>query len=111
MRGKPYYNFPAFDAAKHDLEAAGWHVISPADIDRLFEGWPLYPPEGIEFHGDAYSRFIRRDIECLLSMTPEVDAIYLLNGWEASKGANVELAVAKFRGLRTYFQEEGVPEP
>jgi hypothetical protein len=44
-------------------------------------------------------------------MTPEVDAIYLLNGWEASKGANVELAVAKFRGLRTYFQEEGVPEP
>lgn len=111
MRGYAFFNFPAFDEAADALRRQGWHVISPTDIDRLFEGWECAPPADSVFHGDACSRFIRRDIECLLNMTPEVDAIYLLQGWAASKGARVEKAVAEFRGLRITYEEEGVPKP
>ena len=34
MRGKKFFNFPAFDDAKEDLESQGFSVISPADLDR-----------------------------------------------------------------------------
>lgn len=41
MRGVPYYNFPAFDAARDRLAALGFEVISPADMDRAagFDPW------------------------------------------------------------------------
>ena len=34
MRGIPYYNFPAFDAARDRLRECGFSVVSPADLDR-----------------------------------------------------------------------------
>lgn len=34
MRGRQFYNFPAFDAAKQALERIGYEVVSPADMDR-----------------------------------------------------------------------------
>ncbi|MHB1850453.1 MAG: DUF4406 domain-containing protein, partial [Acidimicrobiales bacterium] len=34
MRGVKDWNFPAFDAARDLLVAAGWEVVSPADLDR-----------------------------------------------------------------------------
>lgn len=104
MRGCPHYNFIAFDTAKLHLQEQGWHVISPADIDRLFEGWPLYPPEGAVFEGDAATRFIRRDLDLLLSLNPATDAIYLLKNWELSRGARAEKAVAEFRGLTVIYE-------
>ena len=39
MRGCEHFNFPAFDGAKARLETE-YHVVSPADIDRMFEDWP-----------------------------------------------------------------------
>ena len=40
------FNFDAFDQVRDYLKAAGHHPISPADIDRLYEGWKVYPPAG-----------------------------------------------------------------
>ena len=104
MRGYPSYNFPAFDRARDLLASQGFIVISPADMDRLYEGWGEAPPEGIEFTPDECARFIRRDLEVLLTLTPEIDAIYMLRGWETSKGARAEKAVAEFRGLEVLYE-------
>lgn len=97
MRGIPNFNFPAFDAARDKLIADGWDVISPADIDRLHEGWGEFPPPEIE--GDL-NRFIRRDIEVIFNLDPDADdAIIVLPGFERSRGVAVELSVALFCGL------------
>lgn len=96
MRGHAHFNFPAFDKAEAQLRAEGWHVISPAQIDRLMEGYDPYPPEGQVFTQADYRRMMLRD---LTAIAESCDAIYLLPGWENSKGAQVEKAFANFLGL------------
>jgi hypothetical protein len=90
----PSYNFPAFDAARDRLRAHGWFVISPADLDRVHEGWGACPPANLVVDHALKTRCIRRDLDALLSFDPETDVIYLLRGWEASAGARVEKALA-----------------
>jgi hypothetical protein len=97
MRGIPYYNFPAFDAAKDRLVALGWTVISPADLDREhnFDSSSLAPdsdwnaiPENFDL-----SACIRRDVEAVL----QCDALVFIPGdWGKSTGCRAELAVARW---------------
>ena len=120
MRGYDLFNFPAFDAAKLKLlDEEEYHVVSPADIDRMFEDWPKgemdheghyptqYPPEDFVPTIEDFKRFIRRDLNFLLELSPENgDAIYLLKNWEQSKGARVELALAEFLGLKVLYEDD-----
>ena len=90
MRGYPEYNFPAFDAYQRGLEAKGYVVISPANLDREngFEpGHPLTP--------ELVRAMIMRDCEAICG----VDMVVLMPGWEASTGVAVESALAKFLKL------------
>jgi hypothetical protein len=96
MRGYDQFNFPAFDAAEARLRAAGWHVISPAQMDRDL---------GFDEHRNSLDGFdleaaIRRDVEAIMSLVAaEGDAIAMLPGWEKSRGAKAEKALAEWRGL------------
>jgi hypothetical protein len=42
----------------------------------------------------------------LLELSPETDGIYMLSGWEKSKGAVLELAMAEFIGLKVIYEED-----
>ena len=95
MRGYKDYNFPAFDRAERILRNKGYHPVSPAAMDRLFEGWGAAPPEGIAFTPQDCKRFILRDLVALM----DCDAICCLPGWQDSKGAKLEVALAQFLGL------------
>ncbi len=92
MRGIPLFNFPAFDEATARARAIGLDAVSPAEIDRE-HGIDPEKPEA--FTDTDYREALGRDIAELL----KCDAIALLPGWRASKGANVELAVAQAIGL------------
>ena len=95
MRGLPYYNFPAFDAARDTLQAKGWDVTSPADLDRAhgFDAMRLPPdtdwsriPEGFDLPA-----CVRRDVDALT----RCDALVFLPGdWTKSTGGKGEFAVA-----------------
>ena len=102
MTGKPSFNFPAFDAAEARLRAQGWDVRNPAAHDRE-TGFDPDDPTALEAF-DLCAAF-RWDIAQVLA----ADAIYLLEGWEASKGVAVELAVAKAIGIAVIYEtaEEG----
>lgn len=77
-----------FKEAQHHLESMGFDVINPAfHMDRL--------PEGL-----TYEQFMKID----LALLDACDAIYLLKGWENSKGANRELGFALGKGLKIMFQ-------
>ena len=109
MRSIPYYNFHAFDIARDFLLADGWKkVFSPADMDRaagfdaLKKEWPKdynwsVIPEAFEFE-KCIGRCIKVVRMC--------DAIYMLKGWENSKGAKAERAVAEWCGKKVLFEEE-----
>lgn len=96
MRGYAKWNFPAFDAVRDRWKAGGWSVISPADLDRAC---------GLDENSDAPlpADFIRkamlRDMTAILL---HCDAIVLLPGWEKSKGANAEKALAEAIGIEVF---------
>lgn len=101
MRGRPDFNFPAFDEAKRLLTADGHDVVSPADIDRDHGLTPanLGDPNR-EFSRKEVLPFVQRDVQALIGC----DAIYLLEGWEQSKGARAEKALAEWMGLEIRYQ-------
>ena len=99
MTGIELYNFPEFDKARDFLWEIGCKVISPADMDRIlgFDPREQLAP-GKSFVQDA----IKRDLENL----QQCKSIVMLDGWEQSKGACAEHAVAEWLGLEIYEMEE-----
>ncbi len=98
MTGIPYYNFSAFHAVtSHLRRQMPWaKVINPAEEDikhgfdamKLPEGtnWKEVP-DGFDFQASA-----TRDLQGVM----EADCIVMLEGWENSKGAKTEKAVAEW---------------
>lgn len=95
MRGYHKFNFPAFDAARDRFRAAGWDVISPADIDREHEPDTLELTDAQVSTPETLRRYARRDVEAIL----RCDAIAMLPGWGRSRGATAEYHVARWIGL------------
>lgn len=109
MRGLPEYNFPAFDAAKKELEAIGWEVVSPADLDRQAGFDPSSLPWDFDWDTLPANFSLHDAIERDVHALKQCQAIYLLEGWKDSKGAQAEKALAEWLGLEVGYQE--VDEP
>jgi hypothetical protein len=112
MRGKPYFNFHAFDEAKSKLEQDGWNVISPADIDREAGFDALDMPEDSDWNDvDSLPNFsLEESFDRDIAAIRESDAIYMLKGWEASTGARAEHGCALWLRKEIIFQYERVCE-
>lgn len=105
MRGIENHNFPAFDAARDRFIAAGWVVISPADIDRA-SGVTESTSQAQTCSSEAIREFAYRDLNTLIWLNANRgDAIGLLKGWEGSRGANAEFFTASWLGLRVLSAE------
>ena len=87
MTGLPDFNFPAFHAAAKHLRAQGHDVVNPAEISPD----PLL----------SWEEWMRRDIPQLLTC----EAIYLLPGWENSKGAWLEYAIANALKIPMFYKD------
>jgi len=86
MTGCEDWNRIRFHCAELRLSCAGHTVLNPA------KHIPMVNPEAIT-HGE-YMAIAKAMIDCC-------DAVYLLDGWEQGKGAQIEEAYAteKFKGL------------
>lgn len=96
MTGKDDWNFPAFHAAAKELRARGDLVVNPAELDEADEVLPGERP---------WDWYLRRDLKEML----QCDAVYALEGWEESKGAQLEIYVANELGIPVEFQVETLP--
>lgn len=98
MTGLPYFNFPAFDKAAEMLATSGWKVYSPAENDR--EKGLQEDPEGLEIQSDnvTFKDLMKTD----LWQVCDSDAVFVLPGWEYSKGALLEVIVAQKVGVPVY---------
>jgi hypothetical protein len=103
MRGVAYFNYPMFDRVAKELRDGGNEVISPADEDRIHDGFDPYANPA-HAHPDActfpttmdFSKTVRRCLDAVL----RCDEIVLLPGWENSNGAVAELTLAMWLGKR-----------
>ncbi len=82
MSGLENLNFPAFNAEAARLRDLGYEVINPAELN---------PDSNADWH-----ECLKADIVALMGC----DAIALLPGWEASKGAHLEVHIAHRVGIR-----------
>lgn len=94
MTGIEHYNFPAFDKAAAQLREAGHTVFNPAENDREngFDAVVL-ELEGHEAaeHGFSLRETLKQDLSWICD---HAEGLALLPGWEDSKGANAEVALA-----------------
>lgn len=94
MAGLPELNLPAFYKAEKELMNAGWRVVNPARFNAVFNVYD----EGIE------GKILNAVCESERAAIPHLDAIYLLKGWEKSKGAKRELLVALQHNLKVIVE-------
>lgn len=80
MTGRPQLNYPAFFTAESQLRDMGYEVSNPAQ----------YPD-----NGETWAECLRRDLKDLL----ECDGVAALPGWQKSKGARLEVNVARRLGM------------
>ena len=98
MHGIEELNYPAFNHAAKGLRGLGFTVVNPAEFEDDYV-FGLYGGEGeTEVSPLERAAYLRRDFGALV----ECDGIVMLPGWEQSKGANAELAVAKMVGLGVF---------
>lgn len=119
MTGFPNQNREAFSAAAAKLRSQGHFAINPHDLTNIF-GTPEEIAEAfaaaymkpksftsIENH-DAHCRKLmlaRSVMDADLAALRSCEAIFLLHGWEKSRGARKELAEAGMYGLRVFLGE------
>jgi hypothetical protein len=99
MRGRPSYNFPAFEAATEALRELGYEVISPAEHD-LEEGFD--PDLTLEAQDFDLREALTWDLVQLL----QSEGVVVLPGWGHSAGALAEVAVARAAGVPVFDLEE-----
>jgi hypothetical protein len=92
MSNLPSWNFPAFHAAAAKLRSLGHEVFNPAEIDGgdTSQSWEYY---------------MRKDI-VLVAMS---EAIAVLPGWEKSRGATLEVYIARKLGMPVLDAETLAP--
>lgn len=81
MAGRPLHNFPAFETARLALRECGYRITCPAELG-VVDGW-------------NWADYLRRDLRVLLDCA----AVAVLDGWRHSRGARLEVHVARELGL------------
>lgn len=93
MTGYPHHNFPLFFKAERELKKLGYKVINPARMD--VEAGELTIDGEIVKQTDPRS-IAERD---LLAILHDCDGVVLLPGWNFSKGARTERALAEWMNM------------
>lgn len=100
MSGVQDWNFPAFFEAERQLLELGYEVINPAHNDGSTYEEALASANTGKHSWDWY---MRRDLTNLITC----DAVCLLPDWKNSKGASLEVTVARSLDMPLYILRDG----
>lgn len=84
MTGYPSWNYPKFDMIEEMLRSWGYDSVNPANIGKKFG------PEKVDSDPELYKK-MEAEIQ---AAERTCDVIFLLRGWEESKGVRLELKTA-----------------
>lgn len=98
MAGCIEWNFPAFDETARSLRRDGFEVFSPAERDRDagFDPTEMDGTEDLEALGFDLRAAMKANLAWICD---HADAVALLDGWEQSRGAIAEVALAQALSL------------
>lgn len=91
MTGLPKLNTPAFNDAEKKLKKSGYAPFNPAHLMSIFDPKVWTPKEMLVID---------------IALMSHCDSIYMLPGWENSKGAQTEYQYAKSVGMSELVQDE-----
>jgi len=103
MTGIKQWNFPAFFDAEEQLVALGYSVINPAHNDGTNLKAALKSAGPVTNPNNTWESYIRRDLPHVLRS----DILCLLPGWQQSKGACLEVHVARSIGIPLMILKDG----
>lgn len=81
-----------FACAEQFLQQMGYIVINPASLDEISDGL-------------TYEQYLR----VCYQLVDIADIIFMVSGWQKSKGANAELSYAKSLGKEVKYQDYYAP--
>lgn len=97
-------NFDAFKRAQSQLERDGYIVLNPHEIAiDVYNKWSKINVETQQQRKEMWRDFMRVDIRFLMSC----DCVFLLDNWESSQGATLELTIAQKLGIPIYYMRDG----
>lgn len=105
MTGLPQFNFPLFHTAASELRAAGYDIISPAEMDSpAVQSAAIKSSDGaLDAHGkiagETWGEILARDVRVIADTT---DGIVFLSDWIKSRGARLEAFVALLSGKKNF---------
>ena len=107
MTGLPNNNRAAFDAAARRLSVVGHFVINPHDLTPIFgTADEIADSFAAHYAGDKASGSLAQCVlDADLAALRSCETIYLLKGWENSRGTKMELAEALRLNLRIWPEE------
>lgn len=85
MSGLPNFNRDAFVEAARLLRENGYEVLNPVEMDLIYGSWE----EAIK---RPWQEHLARDVDTVVN---KADGVILLDGWETSRGANLEVRLAR----------------
>lgn len=85
MSGLPFENHPAFNEAAETLRALGHEPLNPAE-------------NGMMSDGHSWTDLMRK----ALVMVAQADGGVALDGWQNSRGAQLENLIINYLGMPTY---------
>ena len=101
MTGLPEYNYPAFRSAAVLLRGEGHEVVNPVELGEKYGTADEINTDPVKF-----ADLILEELDAL----KECDVIYLLHGWQTSKGTRKELKLALENGLDVLVEDDGYCE-
>jgi hypothetical protein len=107
MSGVEDFNFPLFFETEEKLKELGYEVINPAHNDGETLEEALAMAGTPDKPNNPWSYYMRRDLPNVLN----VDALCVLPNWRRSKGALLEVHIAKALGLPIYVLKDGELTP
>lgn len=100
MTGKPWHNYKAFFDAEEILMSEGYEVVNPARNQGGNDFLEAYAAH--ECDPRSWEWFLRKDLASMLTC----DAVFTLPGWEGSRGANLEVYVAREVGMTVVYDHD-----
>lgn len=104
MTGIPQFNYPEFFRVSNALRKLGHKVINPAETNGPTVEEAL---RDVDANPRSWEYYMRKDVRSVA----KVDALCLLPGWQNSKGARLEVTVAKALGIPIYIFKDGKLKP
>lgn len=101
MTGEPNLNFEAFEQAENKIKSLGFTVFNPHKFEELQNEDFLNKIKSLN-QNESWSEYMKID---LVKMLQNCDFVLALNNWERSRGATIEIFLAKSLGLPVLHNE------